>query len=1029
MMRPLKIELDNFGPFKHETVDFERFKETPLFLITGKTGSGKTTIFDAMCYALFNETSGKKRAATQMRSDFATTKEETCVKFTFEHQGKIYQIERRPQQTLVGRGKKEVKRAAKVALTYEDQAGKAQVITKIPEAKRFIDELLKLNADQFTKVILLPQGQFRNFLAADSSEKEEVLRNLFGTELFEQWSTALKEKYKEEYGISATQKRELELLMQQSELVDENLRTEQWLELVTQKLAQQTEQLAQFQVDEAKQKRQVKQLEQELTVAKELEHQRESLAKLQSKQAELTPKKAQIQEQKKQLQRLEWAQTQKGEWTLLADAKQKIADLAKVFPKKEKEKAQLTAKLRTLTEKEEIQATQIPYFKKLELKIHELTKSLEKYQQLSELATKCEELMFKKTEKEQQNNALSTKYDELQAKLAGVTVRLDALADLNEQKLYLEHQKTKHLAEEAKYTEIKQDEKKKVEQAHELNILKQKRADAKKAKQEAEIKANELEQAYLSSQIVQLAQKLKPGHPCPVCGSSEHPHLATKTSDSFVNEEQVKAAKEKQQQTLATYEYYVSDVKNTTARLTEFKVEVTNKTTNFLAEIKCLELSQAKEFLTAQKKQLEKAEAKLKKETEEKRALLMKQQALQKELPKLEENRSELTNELQSLATNLALAKAELATKAAELPADHPTKAQAKHQLELWQTELYEFEKKQTELNAKKIKAKESVAMFTAELKQLSQEKSAVEAKQASLTQHLTQNCEAVAETLASLAELLAAKKDIAKYKMAITTFESEWQKNNSQIELLREAVIGRPKVDLTELTTSLAESKRHLEMIRENKTTLELSFKREQQLFFRVEQGFEKNKLALEHLAQLKELVDVVTGKGEQKLGLERYILQNYLTQVLDVANLRLAQLTNERYELCLSDEIGRGASSTGLELDIYDASVCKKRSVHTLSGGESFLAALALALALGEVIQQQSGGIQIDALFVDEGFGSLDQEALQTALATLQNIDGQERIVGIISHVTELKEQLPYQLQVITHGEQSTLKYRALL
>ena len=240
--------------------------------------------------------------------------------------------------------------------------------------------------------------------------------------------------------------------------------------------------------------------------------------------------------------------------------------------------------------------------------------------------------------------------------------------------------------------------------------------------------------------------------------------------------------------------------------------------------------------------------------------------------------------------------KAELATKAAELPADHPTKAQAKHQLELWQTELYEFEKKQTELNAKKTKAKESVAMLTAELKQLSQEKSAVEAKQASLTQHLTQNCEAVAETLASLAELLAAKKDIAKYKMAITTFESEWQKNNSQIELLREAVIGRPKVDLTELTTSLAESKRHLEMIRENKTTLELSFKREQQLFFRVEQGFEKNKLALEHLAQLKELVDVVTGKGEQKLGLERYILQNYLTQVLDVANLRLAQLTNER-------------------------------------------------------------------------------------------------------------------------------------
>lgn len=1029
MMRPLKIELDNFGPFKHETVDFERFKTTPLFLITGKTGSGKTTIFDAMCYALFNETSGKKRAATQMRSDFATTKEETSVKFTFEHQGKIYQIERRPKQTLVGRGKREVERAAKVALTYEDQTGKTQVITKIPEAKRFIDDLLKLNADQFTKVILLPQGQFRNFLAADSSEKEEVLRNLFGTELFEQWSTALKEKYKEEYGMSVAQKRELELLIQQSELVEESLGTEQWLEMVTQKLAQKTEQLAQLQTDEVKQKRQVKQLEQELTTAKELEHQRESLAKLQAKQAELAPKKVQIEEQKRQLQRLEWAQTQKGEWILLEDAKQKVAYLAEVFPKKEEEQAQLTDELRALTEKEETQTKQIPYFKKLELKIHELTKGLEKYQQLSELTNKCEELMSKKAKKEQQNNALSAKYADLQAKLADVIVRLDALADLNEQKIHLEHQKAKHLTEEAKYTEIKQDEKKKEEQAHELNVLEQKRADAKKAKQEAEIKANELEQAYLSSQIVQLAQKLKPGHPCPVCGSSEHPHLATKVLDSFVNEEQVKAAKEKQRETIATYEYYVSDVKNATTRLTEFKAEISAKTANFLAEIECLELSHAKEFLTTQKKQLEKAEAKLKKEAEAKQALMMKQQTLQKELPQLEENRAKLANELQNLETNLASAKAELTTKTAELPADHPTKAQAKHQLELWQTELSEFEKKQTELNAKKMKAKESVTMLTAELKQLSQEKNEVEAKQASLTQHLTQNYEAVAETLASLAELLAAKKDIAKYKMTITTFENEWQKNNSQIELLREAVIGRPKFDLTELTTSLAGRKRYLETIRENITTLGLSFKREQQLFLRIEQGFKKNKLALEHLAQLKELVDVVTGKGEQKLGLERYILQTYLTQVLDVANLRLVQLTNARYELCLSDEIGRGASSTGLELDIYDASVCKKRSVHTLSGGESFLVALALALALGEVIQQQSGGIQIDALFVDEGFGSLDQEALQAALATLQNIDGQERIVGIISHVTELKEQLPYQLQVITHGEQSTLKYRALL
>ena len=181
-----------------------------------------------------------------------------------------------------------------------------------------------------------------------------------------------------------------------------------------------------------------------------------------------------------------------------------------------------------------------------------------------------------------------------------------------------------------------------------------------------------------------------------------------------------------------------------------------------------------------------------------------------------------------------------------------------------------------------------------------------------------------------------------------------------------------------------------------------------------------------LAELSQLKELVDAISGKGEQKLGFERYILQTYLQEVLVTANERLTQLTNGRYELCLNEEIGRGASSTGLELDIYDEHAGKRRSVHTLSGGESFLAALALALALGEVIQKKSGGIQIEALFVDEGFGSLDQNALQSALEILQSIEGQNRMVGIISHVTELQTQLPYQLQVVATGERSTLRYR---
>ena len=222
-MKPKKLKLKNFGPFINETVDFSRLTEAPLFLISGKTGAGKTTIFDGITFALFGETSGRLRSGKEMRSLFATPEEETSVTFSFEHQQMSYEIERKPEQVLAKRkGNGTKKQAAKVTLTIFDGKGKEiKQITKRTEADQLIRELMNLDAKQFSQIVLLPQGEFRNFLVSSSSEKETVLRHLFGTQLFQQFNERLKEKAKQQQQKLDHLEQNLHLLQKRFVLVKE----------------------------------------------------------------------------------------------------------------------------------------------------------------------------------------------------------------------------------------------------------------------------------------------------------------------------------------------------------------------------------------------------------------------------------------------------------------------------------------------------------------------------------------------------------------------------------------------------------------------------------------------------------------------------------------------------------------------------------------------------------------------------------------------------------------------------------------
>lgn len=1027
-MRPLELKLKNFGPYVDETVDFTRFEQAPLFLITGKTGSGKTTIFDAMCYALFNETSGKKRQAFQMRSDFASDKAETSVEFTFEHQGKIYYIKRQPKQVLAGRGGKPVEKKAKVELIYPGPDEEKLAIQKIPEARRFIDELLHLTAEQFTKVILLPQGEFRNFLAADSKEKEEVLRNLFGSELFERWAEQLKAKFKEQNASYQQKEQQLTLRMQQADFTSETQIPELWLEQIKSWLEQVKAELSEQDKAWQQAKKETESLQHVLSKQEELQKDFDLLAKLQAKQADLLAKAPKREALRQQIVALKWALEHRTNFELLENNKATLvkteADIQKTAQKQAKLKKEQLSSAAQLAEYEAKRKEIANY----QYQHKQLENNLPLYKVVSELLATQEEVEVSQNALAAEIQKITTILEKKQAKIAAIEAKQHALTESIQAKETLKAKLERVKYQQAELAELLEKQadldKRQTNIANLQNKLVTETTISQEARAKARTLANQLADHYIAAAV----KKLQAGKPCPVCGSLDHPAPAKVSEVAGIDEEQVEQAKQQARELEDKVTALQARIDEINAENVERKREFETKMQDFFEKYPALEqselthleveLTQTKHELTQEIRGLTDKEKEAASLQEQKTTLEQKVAQAQTKLTELNEQAQTAQLEKQKLVTQLA-------EKQAQLPVEYQTEQQAKAQLRIWQQKIAEFETHWADLNAHIKQTEQSLVATEAKLNEAKQQAQELQQVIAQRQADLEAACAAKGMTLAELKELLSQSAQLGHLEQTLAEQQKELDSIAGQVEILSKQVAGQKQPDLEQTNEELSQAKQAEAKLQQTVAELEHKYSSNTKCYQQVRKLFEQQQAEFTQLGQLKELVDVVTGKGEQKLGFERYILQTYLKEVLITANARLAHLTNGRYELCLNEDTGRGASSTGLELDIYDDNAGKRRSVHTLSGGESFLAALALALALGEVIQKKSGGIEIEALFVDEGFGSLDQEALRVALETLQTIEGKNRMVGIISHVTELQAQLPYQLQVVTKGERSTLRY----
>lgn len=1032
-MQPKSLQMKNFGPFIDEKLDFSQLQAGGLFLISGKTGAGKTTIFDGMTFALFGETSGNLRSGKEMRSMFASPTEETSVTFTFEHQRFTYQIQRKPEQTLAKkRGDGVTNQTAKVQLTIFDADGKEKKqISKRTEVDTFIKDLLQLDAKQFFQIMMLPQGEFRNFLIASSNEKERVLRNLFGTEMYQQFNEWLKEQVKAQSRKLEHQQLVASQIMERFEWEEEQeiLTVTECLTLWGQDLEKQQIQLQQLLQRKDQTMQEMKAAQEAFYRAKEIENARIERQGLQEKARELHAKKTEIAQKKAQLNQLVWVLEHQE---IMQQKEERVKEAQQAAQQINETKQQL----------QEIQQQQISWQDQRSLidgikkKQEAASQKVQRIQQQIPLAqrTQAQQEEVEQLEKAAQQQTIElTKINQAQARAKTqaqhLAEEIDTLRGFQAEAVKLvetqaqveKWQQAKMLFHEAEQKAGEQ------QQIHSELVLEQQQLTASLLELQKTLKQETSQNARM--QIARLRLLLEENEPCPVCGSLDHPntqeHTTYRIEDIIASEQRLEQTQEKltkiQQQVSANQTLQ----EQATLRISEW--QATSAAAQKQVELAWTAVQQAFAALQPIENQEaiteETTVAELKKRqsfNQQKAASYeeaqKKHQAVNEQLATFNESYQQVSEQAKKAQEARQLAEGKLASLQEQLAGATYEQLQA----DLGETNglLMEYTQ-QIEADARQeAQINEQQAILSEKLKNLQQFCEEKQAAKTKAEQRLTQRLQEAGMTEETMRDLIAQAPQTTVLSEEIKTYEQETAFVQQRLALLDAQLKEQATIDLNQLETAYLQLQTVMEELQQETVRKQEKVNGNQRLFDELQVIYQQNVEELAQLGQLQQLAETINGENVKKTSLERYVLQQFLTEILDVANERLARLTRGRYQFELADKVGSYRSSTGLEIDIYDDNAGQVRRAHTLSGGESFIAALALAISLADVIQQRAGGIEIEALFIDEGFGSLDEESLEMAMEALEMIENEGRMIGIISHVRELRARILQQVFVETNG-----------
>ncbi|MBO0437668.1 AAA family ATPase [Vagococcus fluvialis] len=1038
-MQPIRLELESFGPYEATEIDFSMYYAHTLFLISGKTGSGKTTIFDGMMYALYGKTSGGLREGKEMRSNFADSGNKTKVTFEFKQDNQTYVIEREPEQLVKkvsGEGFREQKNSARLTV-FDSEKNEIDQIIKISEVDKYIANLVGLNREQFSQIVMLPQGEFRRFLNADSNSKEVVLRKLFNTYFYRDIAQLLKTKKKEEEakfkGLDHSLSAEINHLEWEDDWLEKAAAEENFQELLNLYEEQHEVYITKDKTNKKQLKisqEKVKENQDLLNMAEKLLEQFREKKQIDNELNELKLKETEIKEDKEKVSLLKKAvkiesvvesdEALKEELNnrqikivenkaTKKEKQQKFDVLEKELTKLQSDKEAIQIKEKKLAKIE----TSIPLFEEKTLteeKLISLQEQLEKTKQTyNEQLEKQAELVKTKvvlTTNISKESEILQKKSDTREQLRTITDRLEGIESYELKKLT-----TKKLEEE-------------------LANLMGKLADKETGLKNSSQAYRQLESDWAKAQIAKLSLKLIDGEPCLICGSTEHPNPAE--SHELTEEAINKLEKELEEQ-----DEWLNQLKEQVTTLksqVSFKEDELAKSKELLKEeqkilvfyFKELEESQWLERAKGQeneiKVELNAFDNKLTKISEEKEELIKierEEDSLKETLVHQETEVSSLNNQLIEVETINQNILKQLPSEWELLDEMLEEQTRLMSETTKWHEEVRSTENVLTNL---KLELATLETTITNDLKELEINKQKQILSEQKINEFLTENKlneETLENLLNDLPQLESLEEAIKAYENKRHVLLSRQEELTKLIKNQEEPVIEPFLIEQERLLNELEE-------VRNKTNILELTMKKNQEIVAKVKQEIEFKKEAQARLLELTELADILSGDGPSKLSMERFVLQMYLKKILRRGNEKLVILTNGRYRFEIKEEQGSSKKATGLEINIYDDNVGAIRSVNTLSGGESFIAALSLALSLAEIIQEEAGGIKIDAMFIDEGFGSLDEDALEMAIRALENIEGEGRIIGIISHVRELKERIPQQLQIISENGKSKVKTR---
>ena len=1088
-MKPVKLVMNAFGPYKNRAeIDFLKLENKSLFLITGSTGAGKSTIFDAITFALYGrsnlEGKGYEKDSRSFKSDFSGPETECFVEYTFEVRGKEYFVRRAPLQEvnkLRGEGTRE--KPEEVLLKYRDSNGNTVIKEKITEVREDIERIVGLTVEQFRQIMIIPQGQFRKVISSDTKERKEILQKLFDISICTKIQDALKESAKE---------KELEIKESEKEI-------SKYLEML------------------------LKETEKECKETDILEKTEFYISEKEKNSMELGEIEDRIKESDRHIDRLN---SEKGKADILNsliesrdNIKRKIENLEsqeEEYRKKEK-KLKLGEKSQKVKQKEERYREEKEDFEKEDNKVKELEREIEiKGREAAELKRAIEESSEDRKKRDMLVNSIN-KIESMEENAYKLDEKLQRLSELRTDYLnkssflIKEEREFRRLLEEIKDPENLDREEKKLydkildykdsilKYENQIKIIEKTENDfitiskyiksrgenkdelkkLKKAAEELEIQEKNLKEEirklrneYEKYMVSKLRKRLKEGSPCPVCGSTEHKCNEYADIETDVTEEKI----EELEKDLEKCSETLGKKKVSIAELETKANEAEEKAMSLLKRIKtdCRDIGmnvddirtvkEAREKFLAygckvfddermakrRKDNAEKEHENLKKNISENKDRIKIKENKEKNISEIERAQIELKTEILTQQNTVISEKNRIfSDEEFSLEFDNRWIAESsERELSTEEISAYEIDSGifaknyRLILERKKQEEKELTSKFEkqdieydslskyisekkGEFKSSSERRDNLKARISGLKEifynALTENGFG---SEADYRECYMEEKDIKNLKDDIVSYKNDLENERKAFIDREKEIDGREKADISKITEEIEERKAEQTKLYDMKNRLESENKRISELTESIKKVYKKNEEAIEEYGKIKDLSSVANRNNRKNISFEAYVLSTYLDEILEFTIQRFTKMTDGRFEIYRKEDVGNRSAESGLDLEVYDNYSSKRRDIKTLSGGESFKAALSMALGLSDVVKMYSGGIGIDTIFIDEGFGTLSPESLDAAIDTLVEIQDQGRLVGIISHVEDLKERIPDKIEIVSGPEGSTLK-----